>query len=214
MILGFKYNPKTTVIDLVVPTKVIKVLRLFIDKANKTNCGLNVINLEIINNECLFVATNEHILGCFHFKINNPNKIKISVSMPEYFFDHVVSSGDKDFFLSIHQQKKIIEARLNLTTTTVMNFNNINYPDWKNAIKKYIKTTTNVVTLYHPYYLNLLCKVSKMLSLNKNQEYLNIIHNGNHPALVDVGSDYFFAYLSPLLSEGVRPPCKLPAVIL
>lgn len=193
-------------IKLIVPTKIIAILKLFA-ATKDPRFYLNGINLEVGAKETLLVATDGHRLGCFRVKSEQPAVAAplTDIIIPNELLKQLkpakggaveITIGEKGTPGSSVRPITLSHAGMAMSGETIDG----RFPDFRRVIPS---TVTGEPAQFNPLYLGTLGKAYTLLHGNK-PPLVGIGYNGAAAALIDLGDEDFVGVLMPL--QGGRRP--------
>jgi len=187
---------------VIVPAQYIETIKLFAAKKDVRQY-LNNVFLEIHQHESFLVATNGHILGAFRIKCEQADVPEpIEAIIPIEMLKSV-----KNGMVEITVGAPVKEDSASRSITIVANGMTLSgesldfkYVNWRSAVPKKV---SGEVAQFSPTYVGLFGKAYSLVHGNKSTSFVSIAHNGNSPALVNLGIDDFIGLLMPMRSVDV-----------
>lgn len=176
---------------LTIPANYIGALKLFCPKKQDLRECLKGIHLEILGMEARLVATDGYRLGIARVQDTGLTLTeRMTATIPIDLLSNVKPNGSVTITLRQDQTITIEYAGMSTTGKAI----NKQYPDYRKVVPR---NFSGEVAQFNADDLTAFAKAFHILN-RKNSRQPTILHNGNGPALVDLGKKEFIGILMPM----------------
>jgi hypothetical protein len=193
---------------VVIPAQYIEAIKLFAAKKDMRQY-LNNVFLEIHKSDSFLVATNGHILGAFRIKCEQDDVTEpIDAVIPLDMLKSIKNDGIVEIIVGApvkeDSRSRLITVIANGMTLSGESMD-FEYVNWRSVVPKKV---SGDVAQFNPEYVSLFGKACTLVCGKKSAAFISIAHNGDRPALVNIGADDFIGLLMPMRSVEVltAPP--------